>query len=128
MSKFRIAAIIALALGLIVLIIWSIKMLNKDVVTGVSNSKIKEAAEAIGLPKEVAKEIANAPDSGAAARRIGLSPVLSVAIANGIPMNTAYYPNANGKCNGTDVLVDFAGAGQAKDLRCVTAKKATTAA
>lgn len=88
MKTIKIVGIVALAIALIVIIIWAVResMESTDVVTGVKESKIKKAAESVGIPAKVAVDIAKAPDSGTAARRIGVPVVLATAIANGIEL------------------------------------------
>lgn len=68
------------------LIIWAIVESTKgrDVKTGVSNSKIKDAAEKTGIPTKLAEIIANAPDSKAAAESVGILPVVATSLANGV--------------------------------------------
>lgn len=104
--NWKMVGIIALFLGVILLIWWAVKSARtgKDVKTGVSNDKIQAAAESVGVPKPIAEQIAQAPDSEAAARRIGINPVIATAIANGVDMRTGDKPCPpnthydNGKC------------------------------
>ena len=89
--NWKTVGVIALFVGVILLIWWAVKSARtgKDVKTGVSNDKIQKAAESAGMPAPIAEQIAQAPDSEAAARRIGISPVLATAIANGVTLTTA---------------------------------------
>lgn len=108
--NWKTVGIIALFLGVIALIFWAVKSARtgKDIKTGVSNDKIQAAAESAGVPPAVAQQIASAPDSEAAARRIGINAVLATSIANGIILENKkpeddgcvpvkqYYYDANG--------------------------------
>lgn len=91
MKTVKIVGIVVGALALMYLIYW-LATKDKDVVTGVSNKKIQESAESAGIPKEIAKKIADAPDSGAAAKAAGASDMVSAAIANGLPLNSTPSP------------------------------------
>jgi len=83
--NWKVVGIVAAFIGVIILIIWAIrKASNVDVVTGVSNDKIKDSAKSLGVPEEIAKVISEAPDSRAAARSIGAPEVIATAIANGV--------------------------------------------
>lgn len=82
--------------GVVGLVIWAIIEATKgrDVKTGVANSKIKGAAEKVGIPGKLAQIIADAPDSTAAAISIGIPPVAATAIANGVaPTNLRLAPS-----------------------------------
>ena len=93
--NWKTIGIVAAFIGVIVLIIWAIKKAsNVDVVTGASNYKIKKSAESLGVPKEIAEVISEAPDSGAAARSIGVPQVLATAISNGVILDNS--PTING--------------------------------
>lgn len=123
MSKIKIAVIVLIAIGLVSLIVWAIieSMDKKDTKTGVSSSKIEKAAIASGLPKDIAKAVADAPDSAAAIRKIGGSAVTAVSIANGIappisPINTVYGNGTN--CHRGDSVINVGGVGQPNDFRC----------
>jgi len=86
-------SIIGLILGVVAVIALSMYVtgkikIGKDVKTGVSNDKIQKAAEQVGVSKPIAEKIAQAPDSAAAARSIGINPIVATALANGIaPVN-----------------------------------------
>lgn len=88
--NWKTVGVIALFVGVILLIWWAVKSARtgKDIKTGVSNDKIQKAAESAGVPAPIAEQIAQAPDSEAAARRVGISPVLATAIANGVTLTT----------------------------------------
>lgn len=86
MKILKISGIVLMFLLVLTVIILMIRKsrTGKDIVTGVSNDKIKKAAESAGIPTPIAEKIAEAPDSNAAARSIGVPVVLATAIANGV--------------------------------------------
>ncbi len=127
MSKIKIAGIVLLSIGLVGLIIWAAIELTseKDTKTGVSNDKIEKAAIASGLPKPLASIIASSPDSASTARKIGISPVASVAISNGvsidspIPINVTLGNHCDCRSNKVYVITKSDGSGYWTNKSCV---------
>jgi len=99
MSKMKILIIAGsvIAIGIIIYFIVK-KMKPKDVVTGVANSKIQEAAVQSGIPASIASIVAAAPDSTAAMTSIGVNPVAAATIASGVSIDTSI--------TGTDALLN----------------------
>lgn len=88
MKALKITLISVGSLILIYVIYMLIKGERKDDVTGVKNSKIKEAAIKSGIPDAAATKIADAGNSAVAGRLMGLNSIDANLIANGIPIGT----------------------------------------
>ncbi len=90
MSKIKIAGLIALGLGLLVSLYFALrkKKSNVDAVTGVSNDKILNAALQSGIKPDAAIYIANAPDSGTAAKTLGVDSTVAANLSYGIAVTS----------------------------------------